>query len=307
MDAHLKDYVLTLINDIKSGKYNTVVDLLKIHFPLQFQDELGKTALISVMESYRLTNEQKNSLIDMILDEEQLSNDILSLKDKFGKTALSIAVENRDYELMRKILKKIKYNAFKSLTEEIQKCESDIVSEELSNMALSFDMTSAINRLSVTESPLKILKNKLEIDRNFLDNGINWPAGKVCLDVSMKLADKNRDEIALNLLEKPPVEPVVLKVASYMKRVFKRPTPKSRTPVKASPSTTFAQTIIDARRLEQQNKREMLLSARRTEGEKKADGKRKTSVKSRKRRSYRKKKSKSVKRKKSKSPKRRRR
>lgn len=261
MESVIRSYELHLINLIKERRLSDAIELVvKTHHPLEFQDDDGRTALILAIQNNNM------DLVDLMLNEDNCTNNVLSRRERMGYTALDIAILKTDYDLIRKILKKIKYNTYVELTNEIDKYTGDIVAEELSNLALTFELSNVMNRMTVEESPLKIHKQKLEVDRSILNSGMSWLEGRVDLSCAISLAEKRGDATALELLSRPPPEPVVVKEKPKLQRILKPAQNRPRVNVKSIPIGRLSTALLIRQAEQKENRSKKIEKSRKSDG-----------------------------------------
>ncbi len=261
----INKFLLDLVNSLNESKYSWTSALIKSYHPLDIQDEKGRSALMIAIAH------NKNDIIDLILESNTCDNKSLSISDKYGDNALSLSIRlERDPIILKKILKRLKYNLYKEIQEEIVKCQTEITNLELEQLSIDFNLEAAMGGLSFI-NPIDILKTKkikLEEDLVKLNNGISWVddnMNKLGITHAIKVArDKNNMEL-VNLLSFPPPEHVVIQI-NRIKRVFKKPsTRKIRTPEdrRKHEEEEKKKKTIEKRSQEQKLRREKLLSSRR--------------------------------------------
>jgi hypothetical protein len=261
----INKFLLDLVNSLNESKYSWASALIKSYHPLDIQDEKGRSALMIAI------THNKNDIIDLILESNTCDNKSLSVIDKYGDNALSLSIRlERDPIILKKILKRLKYNLYKEIQEEIMKCQTEITNLELEQLSIDFNLEAAMGGLSFI-NPIDILKTKkikLEEDLVKLNNGISWVddnMNKLGITHAIKVTrDKNNMEL-INLLSVPPPEHVVIQI-NRIKRVFKKPsTRKIRTPEdrRKHEEEEKKKKTIEKRSQEQKLRREKLLSGRR--------------------------------------------
>jgi hypothetical protein len=265
--------MLDLIISLKELRYSFAIALIKSNYPLYIQDEEGKTALMIAI------SQNKNDIIDLILESNSCDNKSLSIVEKYGDNVLSLCIKlNRDVVILQKILERMKYNLYKELDEEILKCKSEITSLELEQLSIDFNLETIMSNLKIKVNPIDILKSKkikLEEDLELLNNGISWIDDNMntlginhAIQVAIKFCEKTKNDELLNLLVVPPPGRVVLKKINNVKRVYKRPSPKIRTLAerRTHEEEEKKKKAIEKRSMEQKLRREKMLSKRRNYG-----------------------------------------
>ncbi len=261
----INKFLLDLVNSLNESKYSWASALIKSYHPLDIQDEKGRSALMIAIAH------NKNDIIDLILESNSCDNKSLSISDKYGDNALSLVIRlERDPIILKKILKRLKYNLYKEIQEEIMKCHTEITNLELEQLSIDFNLEAAMGGLSFI-NPIDILKTKkikLEEDLVKLNNGISWiddNMNTLGINHAIKIArDKNNLEL-VNLLSVPPPEHVVIQI-NRIKRILKKPSSrKIRTPEdrRKHEEEEKRRKTIEKRSQEQKLRREKLLSGRR--------------------------------------------
>ncbi len=266
----INKFLLDLINSLKESRYSFATSLIKSNHPLDIQDDEGKTALMFAIIK------NKDDIIDLILESDNCDNKSLAILDRYGDNALSLTIKlDRGESILHKILKRMKYNLYKEIDDEIQKCRVEITELELEQLSIDFNLEAALSNLNFKVNPIDILKAKkmkLEEDAIALNNGISWTGDNMNIlgiNVAIKVAEKKGNFKLIEILKLPPAERVILKKTSNIKRVFKKPSSLSRrrnlTPDerRLREETEKMKKTIDKRSREQKLRREKLMSEKR--------------------------------------------
>jgi hypothetical protein len=256
----MRNVLLDLINSLKNNNYSFATALIKSGSPLDIQDDEGKTALmIAILKN-------RNDIVDLILDSDNCTNKSLTMVDNFKDSALTLAIKFDRDTVVEKILKKLKYNLYQEIQQEITKCQMDITQLEIEQLTLDFNLESAMTNLNVGINPidlLKMRKAKLEEDLVVLNDGVSWlddNMDKLGINEAIKVTQKLNKSHIERLLIRPSSEHVVLKRVSNIKRVLKRPT---RRPSSMS--------IEERRKLEEDDRKKNLIRKRSQEQKKKRE------------------------------------
>jgi len=265
----INKFLLDLINSLKESRYSFAISLIQSNHPLDIQDSEGKTALMIAIVKNKI------DIIDLILESEICDNKSLSILDKYGDNVLSLAIKmDRGKSILEKILKRMKYNLYKEIDDEIQKCRMEITELELEQLSIDFNLEAALSNLNFKVNPIDILiakKMKLEEDAIALNNGISWLGdnmNSLGINIAIKVAEEKHNYDLVELLKLPPSERVILKKVSNIKRVYKRPSTVKRGPRTPDERRVYEEEerkrkTIEKRSQEQKLGREKLLSQKR--------------------------------------------
>lgn len=256
------------------------IDLLPIY---KKDVDTGKTPLIYAIE-YGI-----DDIAQRIL-EKNISIDDINAVDNDGKTAFIYAVEKNKPEICKLIVKKIKYNLIKELTEKIDNIKrtetDDLLSELFSSKASLEKKEDDLSDLLHSFGAVKIGKTKeekLQEDIKNMIKGIEWPE-----DLLYKVGSENvsgyffkkelkgklepYEEELQKIIETPPEGNIILPAKNKFKSAIVRKSPQKRKFIPKDRRSDYKKTIdpeAERRRREQRSleerkeKREMTLQKRR--------------------------------------------
>lgn len=227
---------------IKRNKlYKEILDKLT-YVPLDLVDINDKTPLIYAVE-YNLDN----IAID-ILKNENCTNDIINMRDVYGKNAFIYAVENDSTEICKEIVNKLKYNLVKTISKQLNKIIQEKTSDELSSLIINMNIDEDLSMSGLISSfdKLKVglkQENELELLLKNLIDGISWPKellDDITLDIHKNFSGKTltfTQKENIKLIEKPPKGEVILK-----QKIIKKAIPK---PIISERITMFKPMVMD--------------------------------------------------------------
>lgn len=264
MSSHIEDLYsihkkiftdLNNLNELNNKKKLNSDEILKInklkkeildkltYTPLDLVDNTNdKTPLIYSVQ-YKL-----DDITFEILKNENCTNDIINMRDIYGKNAYVYAIENESTIICKEIVNKLKYNLIKTISSQLDKILREKHSEELSSLLENINIGEDLSISGLTSSfdKLKVglkQEDELKLLLNNLINGISWPRellDEITFDVYKNFSGKTLTTIQqenIKLIEKPIPGEIILK-----KKIIKKHIPK---PVISHRISMFKPMVMD--------------------------------------------------------------
>lgn len=217
---------LDLINLIKDRKIKTAIEFITFNYPLNIAEPgTGKTALMIAIEK------GDKDVIKAILTRLDCDNSILTMVDNKLMSVIMYAIRMNDLETINQLLIKIKYNLVYELTKSLP--ESNIESSvlKMSRMDIDYNLEKIINSLSLNPESETSSRKDLLNDISDIQAAKSWGYHFEILgiDKAIEYARSNNKPDSVKLLETPPSMIIEILPDKEVKKIYKRPTAKSKT------------------------------------------------------------------------------
>ena len=217
---------LDLINLIKDRKIKTAIDHINYNYPLNISEPItGKTALMIAIEK------SDKDVIKAILNRRDCDNSILTMVDNKLMSSIMYAIRMNDLETINEILIKLKYNLVYDLTKSLPESNIESAVLKMSRMDIDYNLEKIINSLSLNPESETSSRQDLLKDIADIQAAKSWGYHFEILgiDKAIEYSRSNNKPDSVKLLETPPSIIIEILPDKEVKKIYKRPTAKSKT------------------------------------------------------------------------------